>query len=70
MKYFKDTRVIIVILIVVIVIITEIGKSLRINQLRVIEKSKIESIGEYEKNSKIEYLKVFERKKDSETSSE
>ncbi|MEL0455389.1 hypothetical protein WJN01_04040 [Flavobacteriaceae bacterium SZ-1-7] len=70
MKYLKDTRVIIAILIVFSLIIKEIGKSVRINQLKEIEKSKIESMGEYEKNSKTEYLKTFESIGDSETSSE
>ncbi len=38
--------------IIIIVIIREIGRSYRIKQLKKINNSKIESIGNYEKNSK------------------
>lgn len=45
---------------IIIVIIWEIGKSVRINQLREVNDSKIESIGDYEKKSKIEYIKILD----------
>ncbi|MEW4922179.1 hypothetical protein [Algibacter sp. 2305UL17-15] len=63
MKYIQDTRVILAALVLVIVIIKEVGKSIRINQLKNIEKTRIESMGQYEKNSKDGYLKVFETNK-------
>ena len=58
MKYLKDTRIILGLLFIVALIILEIGKSIRINQLKEVEESKIESIGNYEEKSKNEYLKV------------
>ena len=39
----------------------EVGKSFRISQLKEINESSIRSMGEYEKNSKTDYLKVFKR---------
>lgn len=68
MKYL-DTRIVISILFLLRLIILEVGKSVRINQLKNIDKTQIESMGEYEKKSKADYLKVL-NKKDSEISSE
>ncbi|WP_223032404.1 hypothetical protein [Hanstruepera marina] len=41
--------------IIAVVLINNIGKSIRIYQLKKTESSKIESIGSYEKKSKIKY---------------
>jgi hypothetical protein len=48
MKFIQDTRVIIAFSIIVIVIILEIGKSIRINQLKKDEDTKIESMSKNE----------------------
>jgi hypothetical protein len=53
----KNTYMYIGLLIVSLVVILEIGKSIRIHQLNEL---KIDAIGSYEKNSKIEYLKVLD----------
>lgn len=63
MKYLKDTRIILGLLFIVALIILEIGKSIRIDQLKEVEESKIESIGNYEEKSKNEYLKVIDSDK-------
>ncbi|GAA4968320.1 hypothetical protein [Algibacter aquimarinus] len=47
--------------ILLIVITMEVGKSFRISQLKEINESSIRSMGEYEKNSKTDYLKVFKK---------
>lgn len=60
MKYLKDIRLILAVSIIIIVIITETGKSIRINQLKKVEKSKIEAMGNYEKMSKTDYLKIID----------
>ncbi|WP_299095540.1 hypothetical protein [Winogradskyella sp.] len=62
MKSQKDIIVIIAITIIIIVVIMEIGKSIRISQLKKIDESKIESMGQYEEKSKNDYLKPFEEK--------
>lgn len=60
MKKINDTRIIIGVLIIVIVLIQEFGKSVRIQQLKTFDDSTIESIGKYEKDSKIECIKVLQ----------
>jgi multidrug efflux pump subunit AcrB len=57
MKFIKDSRVILAILILLIVIVIEMFKSIRIEQLKKSDQKKIESIGQYEENSKNNYLK-------------
>ncbi|WP_425076326.1 hypothetical protein [Psychroserpens sp. S379A] len=51
MKFLKDTRNIIGLIILLGVIIKELGKSIRIEQFKNFNDSKIESIGKYEKDS-------------------
>ena len=64
MKFIQDTRVIVAISIIAIVLILEIGKSIRINQLKKIEDKKIESMSQYEEKSKNDYLKPLSEKLD------
>ena len=53
-----------VVLILLIVLVIEIFKSIRIEQLKKIEENTIESIGNYEKKSKNDYLKPLSEKSD------
>ena len=62
MNFIKNTKVIIAISFIVVVIILEIGKSIRINQLKRIEVTKIESMSKYEEKSKNDYLKPVIKK--------
>ena len=65
MKFLKDSRIIIAITILANVIIIEVGKSVRINQFKKIDESKIESMSKYEEKSKSDYLKPLNDKFDN-----